>query len=192
MLSLRPLTRTPLRLTNIYPPCRHYTTPPPSTPPPAPALLLKLRTDLKTALKAKDTPRLAVLRALLAEITNAAKTSSPLTSDLQLLALLRKRAAASQAARLEFRAAGREDLVAAEEKQGMVLDEYAGSVETVGVGEVEGVVEEVVREMRGGGAGKVGLGEVMKRLFAVGGGLEGKAVERGVVAQVVREVLAKP
>ena len=80
---------------NICPQCRHYaTTSEPSTLQ-APPLLLKLRSDLKTAMKAKDTPRLNVLRALLADVTNSAKTSNPIKTDMQLLSLLRKRAAAA-------------------------------------------------------------------------------------------------
>ena len=169
---------------------RRYATPS-STTTPAPPLLLKLRTDLKTAMKAKDAPRLAVLRNLLAEVTNAAKTNQPIASDLQLLSLLRKRAAASKAASLEFKQAGRDDLVEGEEKQTKVMEEYAGGVETVGEDEVRVTVERVIGEMREGG-GKVVMGEVLKRLFAPGGGFEGKPVERGVVAQVVKEVLAKP
>jgi uncharacterized protein YqeY len=41
----------------------------------APPLLLKLRSDLKTAMKAKDTNRLNVLRGLLAEVTKQPRSS---------------------------------------------------------------------------------------------------------------------
>src|ERR1051326_7942459 len=50
--------------------------------------LSRLREDLKTAMRAKDAARLSVLRAVLANITNASKTNAPVKDDLALLALL--------------------------------------------------------------------------------------------------------
>src|SRR3954471_6261859 len=102
------LPRTSLRLRSQFTcfRCQHsplyrlYSTP--STEAPASPLLSKLRTDLKSAMRAKDTARLSVLRSLLADITNASKTSSPITNDVALLALLRKRISASQTATDEF------------------------------------------------------------------------------------------
>ena len=61
-------------------------------------------------MKAKDTNRLNVLRGLLAEVTNAAKTAQPLDSDMKLLGLLRKRTSAANQAAKEFSDAGRQDL----------------------------------------------------------------------------------
>ncbi|KAK1079681.1 hypothetical protein LTR48_008033, partial [Friedmanniomyces endolithicus] len=70
----------------------------------------------------KDKTRLAVVRALLADVMNAAKTSSPIQTDMQLLSLLRKRVAAAQTAKAEFAGAGRQDLVEQEEQQAKVLE----------------------------------------------------------------------
>ncbi|KAK4983916.1 hypothetical protein LTR66_008671 [Elasticomyces elasticus] len=179
----RPMTqqaRTCLR-------CRYSTN---TTPPPAPPLLLKLRSDLKTAMKAKDTNRLNVLRGLLAEVTNAAKTSSPIKSDMQLLSLLRKRSVAAKAAASEFQEAGRPDLKDKEEAQAAVLEGYAGSVETVGQDEVRSTVVQVVDEMKGEEGSKVHMGDVLKRLLAPDGPFEGKPVEKAEVAKAVKEVLA--
>ncbi|KAK4989378.1 hypothetical protein LTR50_003254 [Elasticomyces elasticus] len=178
----RPMTqqaRTCLR-------CRYSTS---TTPPPAPPLLLKLRSDLKTAMKAKDTNRLNVLRGLLAEVTNAAKTSSPIKSDMQLLSLLRKRSVAAKAAASEFQDAGRPDLKDKEEAQAAVLEGYAGSVETVGQDEIRSTVERVVDAMKGEGS-KVHMGDVLKKLLAPDGPFEGKPVEKAEVAKAVKEVLA--
>ncbi|KAK3116502.1 hypothetical protein LTR53_003046 [Teratosphaeriaceae sp. CCFEE 6253] len=161
-----------------------------STPPPAPPLLLKLRTDLKTAMRAKDAPRLDVLRALLADITNAAKTSNPIATDMQLLSLLRKRLTASQTAKAEFVGAGRQDLAEKEGLQGSVLEEYAGGVKVVGVERVREVVRAMAEEGGEGGKG-LGMGEVIKKLLGPGGRLEGENVDRAEVARVVKEVLAQ-
>ncbi|TKA31277.1 hypothetical protein B0A50_02122 [Salinomyces thailandicus] len=160
-----------------------------STTAPAPPLLLKLRRDLKTAMQTKDTTRLNVLRSLLADVTNAAKSPTPLSTDVQLLSLLRKRAAAGKAATEEFKTAGREDLVEREESQVKVMEEYAGGVETVGGEEIRGAVVSAVEAMRQAEAKAVQMGEVMKKVLGPGGGLEGKPVERGEVARVVKEIL---
>lgn len=162
-----------------------------STPavPPAPPLLLKLRADLKTAMKAKDTNRLNVLRSLLAEVTNAAKTSSPIKSDMQLLSLLRKRAAASKAAASEFQTAGRADLREKEEAQSSVLEEYAGGVEVVGEDEIKRVVTERIQYLKSEGM-KLDIGSVTKALLGPGGDFDGKPVERGDVAKEIKAVLS--
>lgn len=180
LLRQRPVKRW------ICPQCRFYT----SEPPPASPLLLKLRTDLKTAMKAKDTARLNVLRSLLAEVTNAAKTQNPIKSDMQLLSLLRKRQAAAKAASEEFKTAGREDLVEREEGQVKILDEYAGDVEVMGVEDVREAVRSTIEQLRAKGA-EMKAGPVMKAVFAEGGSLEGKNVERSMVPGVVKELLGK-
>ncbi|TVY31312.1 Altered inheritance of mitochondria protein, mitochondrial, partial [Lachnellula subtilissima] len=113
----------------------------------APPMLLKIRADLKTAMRAKDANRLAVLRALLSQTLNASKTNTPINTDMQMLALLRKTSAQSRAASDEFTKNGREDLAAKEQDQIRVLEEYAGNVEVVG--------EEEVRRAVGGGCGCV-------------------------------------
>lgn len=155
--------------------------------------MLKLRSDLKTAMKEKDTTRLNVLRGLLAEVTNLAKTSNPVKTDMQLLSLLRKRAAAAKSASAEFQAAGRNDLVENEEKQAIVIEEYAGGVETMGLDAIREAVGRVVEDVKAAASGKVvNAGEVMKRLLAPGGALDGKPVEKAEVAKMVKETLARP
>ncbi|KAK6396926.1 hypothetical protein LTR65_007424 [Meristemomyces frigidus] len=155
-------------------------------------MLLKLRTDLKTAMKAKDASRLSVLRALLAEVTNSAKTSTPIKTDMQLLSILRKRAAAAKTARAEFESAGRQDLVEQEDKQAAIIEEYAGGVETTSESDIRDAVSKVVGEVKAAAAGKVNMGDVLKKLLAPGGSLDGKPVEKSQVAKAVKEVLAQP
>ncbi|KAI9798746.1 MAG: hypothetical protein M1833_004576 [Piccolia ochrophora] len=143
---------------------------------------------MKSALKARDTNRLNILRALLADSTNAAKSSKPVTTDLHVLALLKKRAAASRSASAEFGAANRGDLQETEDQQRGVLEEYMAGVETVGAEEVRRVVVEVVDGLKKEG-GKFGVGEVIGRVVGKGGVLEDKNVDRGEVARVVKEVV---
>ncbi|KAF1813319.1 GatB/YqeY domain-containing protein [Eremomyces bilateralis CBS 781.70] len=154
---------------------------------PASPLLVKIRNDLKVALRAKDTTRLNVLRAILADVINASKTSSPVTSDIQLFALIRKRTSASREAASQFATAGRMDLVEKEEAQTRILDEYAGEVEAVGAEEMEKAIQEVVEQMKE--QGKVVLGQVMKALIGEGGSLAGKSVDRKELAAAVKRAV---
>lgn len=140
-------------------------------------------------MKEKDSNRLNVLRGLLAEVTNAAKTNNPIKSDMQLLSLLRKRAASAKQASTEFKSAGRQDLVESEEKQAKVLEEYAGDVETMSNDDIRDVVMEVVEDLKAQQTGKLNMGDVLKKLLAPGGRLDGKPVERSEVARLVKEVL---
>ena len=170
----------------ICPQCRHYA----DSPVPAPPLLLKLRRDLKTAMKEKDTNRLNVLRALLGDVTSSAKTQNSVKTDMQLLSMLRKRASAAKAASDEFKAAGRQDLVDREEGQVKVLDEYAGDVETMSQDEIRDVVIQAVDEAKAKEGSKVNMGEILKKLLGPGGTLDGKPVEKKEVAPIVKEVLS--
>lgn len=141
-------------------------------------------------MKAKDTARLNVLRSLLAEVTNAAKTSNPIKSDMQLLSLLRKRQAAAKAASVEFKTAGREDLVEREEGQFKILDEYAGDVEVMSVEDVKAAVQSTIDQLKAKGS-EMKAGPVMKAIFAPGGSLDGKNVEKSTVPGVVKELLGQ-
>jgi uncharacterized protein YqeY len=139
-------------------------------------------------MQAKDTTRLNVLRALLAQTLNASKTNSPIVTDVQVRALLKKNSAASRAAAAEFKAAGRLDLAEKEEGQVSIMEEYAGSVEMVEEEEVKRVAEGIIAKMKSEGA-EIRQGDVLKRVFAPEV-LGEKNVDRGDVAKVVKEILA--
>lgn len=160
-----------------------------STSASAPTLLSKLREDLKTAMRAKDTNRLAVVRGLLAEVTNAAKTSSPITSDLQLLSVVRKRIASSRTAKDEAAANSRQDLAEKEEAQIVLLEEYASSVQTWSEDKLGEAVKATVEAMKAAGD-KLVMGEVMKKLLGPGGELDGKPVEKSKVSIAVKRALS--
>ncbi|KAK3940648.1 Yqey-like protein-domain-containing protein [Diplogelasinospora grovesii] len=166
---------------------RCYSSEATSTPP----LLAKLKGDLKTAMRAKDATRLAVLRSVLAATLNASKTASPIRTDAQLVALLRRTARTSQEAASEFRAAAREDLAEKEEAQLRVLEEYAAGSGVQGVSEAElrdmvmAVREQLAAE---GVESKAFMGEAMKKLLAPGGPLDGKDFEKTEVVKIVKEM----
>lgn len=144
---------------------------------------------MKTAMQNKDSNRLAVLRSLLTSTLNASKTSSPINTDMQMLALIRKNANASRAATEEFKGAGRQDLAEKEECQLKIMEEYAGSVELMGEDEIRSTVQNVVNTMKSEGA-KMQMGDILKKVFAPEV-LGGAAVEKAEVAKIVKEIMAK-
>jgi uncharacterized protein YqeY len=143
---------------------------------------------MKTAMQNKDSNRLSVLRSLLTQTLNASKTSTPINTDMQMLALLRKTANASKAASEEFKGAGRQDLADKEDLQLKIMEEYAGTVAVMGEEDIKEAVQRVVDDMRSEGT-KMQLGDVMKKLFAPEV-LGEKSVEKGDVAKIVKGVLA--
>jgi uncharacterized protein YqeY len=156
---------------------------------PAPPLLQKLKADLKAAMRAKDAARLSVLRATLATTLNASKTSTPITTDAALVAMLRKQARDCADAKTEFAAAGRDDLVAKEDAQISVLGEYlAGSgVEELDGDKLRALVRDAVATLSLAEDKKPKFGELMKILLAPSGPLDGKNVDKAELARVVKE-----
>ncbi|KAJ6122655.1 hypothetical protein N7512_005120 [Penicillium capsulatum] len=131
-----------------------------STAPVMPPLMNTLRTDLKAAMRAKDTTRLNVLRALISETNNAAKTASPIQTDIQLLNLIRKRTTAANEAAEQFAAAGRSDLKEKEDAQVSILEEYASRVETLSDNEVKAIVSQHMQKLQASG-NKTPLGQIL-------------------------------
>ncbi|KAG9856955.1 hypothetical protein KCU81_g9863, partial [Aureobasidium melanogenum] len=128
-------------------------------------------------MKARDTNRLNVLRGLLAEVTNAAKTAQPLGTDLKLLGLLRERSSAAAQAAEEFSNAGRADLTEKEIAAIKVLEEYTGNVETVSEDYINDVVQSTIDSIKAEAQG------------ARSSAFEGKPVEELQVAKAVRQIL---
>lgn len=104
---------------------------------------------------------------------------------------MRKRLAAAKEASNDFKAAGREDLVEKEQAQAAVVEEYAGSVETLSENDIKDVVTKVVDEMKAVAQGKINMGDALKKLLGGGGSLEGKNVDRSEVARIVKQVLGQ-
>lgn len=183
--------RAAIQLHYRCPRCRYYAaTSPAATTATPPPLLVKLRRDLKTAMLEKDTNRLSVLRSLIADVTNAAKSNTPIKTDMQLLSLLRKRQAAANQAKQEFEAAGRRDLVEKEEGQVVVLEQYAESMDMLSADEIRDAVMKAVDEVKEQqSVGKTNMGDVLKKVLGTGGSLDGKAVDRKEVTRIVKEVM---
>ncbi|KIW55634.1 hypothetical protein PV05_04366 [Exophiala xenobiotica] len=161
-----------------------------SAAPTAP-LFARLKQDLKAAMRAKDQARLTVIRGTISEINQAASSSSPVQTDMQILALLRKRRSSSTSARQEAQDANRPELLEKLDKEIEVVDELMGSVEMMDVSEMRSIVRSAVESMRGHGeqtaTGELKPGPVMKELLKPGGPLDGKPLDKKVLAELVRE-----
>lgn len=140
-------------------------------------------------MRSKDAPRLAVLRSILADITNSTKTSSPIQDDLSLLSLLKKRISASRTAVQEFYQADRKDLVGKEEEQIRILEDYAGEIKTIDEAEIRERATQLVEGLRSDGR-KLAIGDVMRRAFGPDGAFEGKMMEKRAVVKAIKEVLS--
>ncbi|KAF8420662.1 Yqey-like protein-domain-containing protein [Tirmania nivea] len=160
------------------------TTPPPS---PTPPLLLKLRADLKDAMRSKNHAKLDALRNLLSTINTHLKSQTPPTTDPHILTLINKQLSLSTSAIGDFRLAGREDLVTKEQLQVDILAAYAASVDSVSQAEALQAVKDAIAKVQAEG-GKVVMGVVMREVSRV---LEegGKAWAKGEVAALVKQTV---
>ena len=129
--------------------------------------------------------RLDVLRGLISDVTNAAKTSKPVASDGQMLNIIRKRIKNSEAAVEEFQNANRDDLKSREVAQIAVLESYIGENDSMGEEDITRVIQDVIGKLRTEEK-TVNQGSVMKSLVGPGGSLENQAVDKQVVAKLVK------
>ena len=132
--------------------------------------------------------RLDVLRGLIAETTNAAKTSSPIVTDSHMLRLIQKKIRSSQEAITEFEAAKRADLKEKEIAQIRVLEGYIGDSNILSEADVTKTVQDVLGNMRTEGK-RMDKGSVMKALVGPGGALENQLVDKKDVARFVDRML---
>ena len=144
----------------------------------------RLRTDLNSAIRARDQVRMRTLRLALTSITNeevAGNSARDLTDD-EVLKLLAREAKRRREAAEAFAKAGREDQAAAERAEDEVLAEYLPK--QLDDAEVAAIVAEVISET--GASGMSAMGQVMK---AVTPRVAGRA-EGGRVAAEVRRALS--
>ena len=126
-----------------------------------------------------------VLRGLISDVTNAAKTSNPVTTDVHMLNIIRKRVKSSKAAVEEFQHARRDDLKGREVAQIAVLETYIGDSDSMGEDEIIRVIQDVTGKMRAEEK-SVNQGSVMKSTVGPGGPLADRAVDRQAVARLVK------
>ncbi len=91
-------------------------------------LTTEIRSQLKEAMKAKEEPRLTVLRGLLSafthELTTTGRTPQDELTDEEALAVIRREVKRRKDAAEQFRAGGREELAASEEAELVILEAF--------------------------------------------------------------------
>jgi uncharacterized protein YqeY len=146
------------------------------------SLKQRLQEDLRNALRARDERRKSVIRMALAAIVNAEFEHSGELDDDDVIAVLQKQARRRQDAITELKQVGRPAILAKEEAELAILEEYLPELLSR-----ERIAEEarlVITEIGATGMGQ--MGPVMRQLMSK---LKGRADGR-VVNEVVRELLS--
>ena len=129
-----------------------------------------------------------VLRGLISDVNNAAKTSKPVTTDSQMLNIIRRRVKSSEAAVEDFQSAKRDDLKDREVAQIAVLEAYIGNCASMGEDDITRAIQDVIGKMRSEEK-TVNQGSVMKSIVGPGGTLEDQPVDKQVIANLVKSML---
>jgi uncharacterized protein YqeY len=146
----------------------------------------RLRTDLTTAMKARDTVRTRTLRSALTAVSTAevaGRTSRELSDD-EVIKVLAREAKRRREAADAFDAAGRAEQASAERAEGDVLDAYLPA--QLGDDELTAIVAAGIAES--GAAGPRAMGQVMK---VVTPKVAGRAEGARVAAEVRRQLGAQ-
>ena len=152
----------------------------------SPHMMLQERvdSDLKEAMRAKDTTKLAVMRMLKSALKYAAIAKSDADaelSDAEAVQVIRKQVKQRQDSIESFEKAGRAELVEKEKKELSILSEYLP--QPMSADEISKVVRETITET--GAASRAQMGAVMKALQTkLAGRVDGKALSAEVQKQL--------
>ncbi len=142
-------------------------------------LIDRLNEDLKAAMKARESLRLAVLRMTMSEIKNARieKGKDATLTDDEVMQVLRRAVKKREEAAEAYRLGGRAELAGSEEKEAEILATYLPRMLE---GEaLEKVVDEAIAEA--GAKSVKDMGKVMKLVMAAHGAeVDGKKVQQVV------------
>ena len=143
----------------------------------------RITDDMKTAMRAKDAPRLLTIRGLLAAIKQREVDERIVLDDGAVVAIVDKLVKQRKDSIEQFTAGGRQDLVDKEKVELQVLESYLPA--RLGADEIAAEVAALVAET--GASGAADMGKVMaaaKARFA------GRA-EMGLVSAAVKAALAR-
>ena len=144
----------------------------------------RITDDMKTAMRAKDAPRLLTIRGLLAAIKQREVDERIELDDTAVVAIVDKLVKQRKDSIQQFTAGGRQDLVDKEATELAVLETYLP--QRLGAAEVDAAVWAIVATL--GASGPADMGRVMA---AVKKELVGKA-DMGQVSTAVKLALAAP
>ncbi len=139
--------------------------------------------DMKTAMRAKDAPRLGTIRMLLAAIKQREVDERIVLDDLAVVAIVDKTIKQRKDSIAAFQGAGRNDLVEKETAELGVLQAYLPA--RLSADEVATAVAAIVADL-----GAAGPGDMGKVMGAAKAQLAGKA-EMGAISAAVKAALSK-
>jgi len=133
--------------------------------------------DIKTAMKAKDKERLGTLRLVSAAIKQREVDDREELNDESMLAVLEKMVKQRKESIAQYKEAGRDDLLAKEEAELVIIREYMP--EAMPPEEVEAMIKQTIEET--GASSMKDMGKVMGKLK---GQLQGRADMSEVSKQI--------
>ena len=138
--------------------------------------------DMKTAMRAKDAPRLLTIRGLLAACKQREVDERVVLDDAAVIAIVDKLIKQRKDSISQFASAGRTDLVDKETAELQVLEGYIP--QRMSADEIAAEVRAIVTEL-----GAAGPGDMGKVMGVVKTRLAGKA-DMGLVSAAVKQALA--
>ena len=142
----------------------------------------RITEDMKTAMRAKDAPRLLTIRGLLAACKQREVDERIVLDDAAVIAIIDKLVKQRKDSITQFTAGNRPDLVEKEAAELQVLEAYLP--QRLGADEISAEVARIVQELGASGPGDMG-----KVMASVKAALAGKA-DMGVVSAAVKRALA--
>jgi len=145
------------------------------------SLLDQIHSDLKEAMKAKDSIRLGALRLILTAVKNKEKELRRELEEREVLQIVSNQIKQRKDSIEQYRKGGREDLVQKEEQELEILQAYMP--QQLSEEELEKLVTETIKEV--GATSVKDLGKVMKAIMPrIAGRAVGKVVNQMVRAQL--------
>jgi len=139
--------------------------------------------DMKTAMRAKDAPRLLTIRGLLAALKQKEVDERIVLDDAMVIAIVDKLVKQRKDSITQFTAGGRADLVDKESAELLILEGYLP--QRLSADEVAAEVAKIVSSL-----GAPGPGDMGKVMGAVKAQLAGKA-DMSLVSAAVKQALSK-
>jgi uncharacterized protein YqeY len=142
----------------------------------------RIKNDIKEAMRAKDTVRRDTLRNLSAAIKQIEVDERRELSDADVEAILMKYIKQREDAIAQFKEAGRDDLVAKDEAEVVLVRSYLP--EPMDDAELEATLREIIAEV--GASSMKEMGKVMGKAKSV----IGSRADGGRISQMVKKLLA--
>ena len=143
----------------------------------------RITDDMKTAMRAKDAPRLLTIRGLLAALKQREVDERIALDDTAVVAIVDKLVKQRKDSIEQFTAGGRQDLVDKERAELLVLEGYLPA--RLGADQIAAEVAALVAEL-----GATGPGDMGKVMAAARPRFTGRA-DMGLVSSSVKAALAK-